>query len=148
QYIMTGNEDSKFGFNLANGQAEEAFKRLHTHERIQLKGIHCHIGSQIFETEGYVIATKVLFQELKRWNESYDYFPRVINLGGGFGIRYTEEDTPLPYEHYVEKMIEVVQKHVGEMNVPFPEIWIEPGRSIAGDAGLTLYTIGATKDIP
>ncbi len=148
EYIMTGNEDSKFGFNLANGQAEEAFKRLHNHERIQCKGIHCHIGSQIFETEGYVIAAQFLFQELKRWEEAYDYFPKVINLGGGFGIRYTKEDAPLPYEHYVEKMIEVVEEHVDEMNVPFPEIWIEPGRSIAGDAGLTLYTIGATKDIP
>lgn len=148
QYIMTGNEDSKFGFNLANGQAEEAFKQLYTHEKINFKGIHCHIGSQIFETEGFVVATQFLFKELKRWQETYNFFPKVINLGGGFGIRYTQDDEPLPYEHYVEKLIEVVKKHVTEMDVPFPEIWIEPGRSIAGNAGITLYTLGSRKEIP
>lgn len=148
QYIMTGNEDSKFGFNLANGQAEQAFKQLYTHKRMNFKGIHCHIGSQIFETEGFMIATQFMFKELKHWNEVYGYCPDVINLGGGFGIRYTKEDHPLPHTQYVEKMIEVVQKEVAELNIPFPEIWIEPGRSIVGDAGITLYTLGSIKEIP
>src|SRR5699024_6328605 len=148
QYIMTGNEDSKFGFNLANGQAEEAFRRLHKHEHIHFKGLHCHIGSQIFETEGFVIAAEMLFDELKRWKDDYNFFPEVLNLGGGFGIQYTKEDKPLPYKEYVERLIEVVEKHVEEMKVDFPEIWIEPGRSIAGNAGLTLYSIGSTKEIP
>lgn len=148
EYIMTGNEDSKFGFNLENRQAEEAFQTLQNYPRIKFKGIHCHIGSQIFETDGYVRATGLLFKELRRWKDTYGFFPEVINLGGGFGIRYTSEDHPQPHARYVEKMIEAVTEHVEDMDVPFPEIWIEPGRAIAGDAGITLYSVGSTKEIP
>ena len=123
-YIMTGNEDSKFGFNLKNGQAEAAFKQLYRHESIHLKGLHCHIGSQIFETEGFVLATDVLFQSLASWKELYDYTPDVLNLGGGFGIRYTAEDKPLPYNIYVEDLVRAVKQHVSNLNIPLPEIWI------------------------
>lgn len=148
EYIMTGNEDSKFGFNLENRQAEKAFQTIQKHERIKFKGIHCHIGSQIFETDGYVRAADLLFEELRHWKKTYEFFPEVINLGGGFGIRYTAEDEPQPHAAYVERMIDVVTHHVEDMGVPYPEIWIEPGRAIAGDAGITLYSIGATKEIP
>lgn len=148
EYIMTGNEDSKFGFNLENRQAEKAFQTIQKHERIKFKGIHCHIGSQIFETDGYVRAADLLFEELRHWKKTYEFFPEVINLGGGFGIRYTAEDDPQPHAAYVERMIDVVTHHVEDMGVPYPEIWIEPGRAIAGDAGITLYSIGATKEIP
>ncbi|WP_156289280.1 diaminopimelate decarboxylase [Oceanobacillus salinisoli] len=148
EYIMTGNEDSKFGFDLQNGQAEEAFKLMQHHEAIHFKGLHCHIGSQIFETEGFKIAADMLFKELAKWKDLYDYIPEVLNLGGGFGIRYTKEDNPLPYNVYVEELIEAVKQHVETLNIPMPEIWIEPGRSIVGNTGITLYTIGSMKNIP
>lgn len=148
EYIMTGNEDSKFGFDLQNGQAEEAFKILYNHERINFKGLHCHIGSQIFETEGHMVAIEMLFKELSKWKDEYDYTPDVLNLGGGYGIRYTKDDSPLPYRTYVEELASAVQGHSNELNIPMPEIWVEPGRSIVGDAGITLYTIGSMKDIP
>ncbi|PAV29545.1 diaminopimelate decarboxylase [Virgibacillus profundi] len=148
QYIMTGNEDSKFGFNLQNGQADEAFKLLHNHKSIRFKGLHCHIGSQIFETDRFIKATSVLFEEISKWNKLFGYTPEVLNLGGGFGIRYTKEDSPAPYQSYAEALVQAVQQHVEELNIPMPEIWIEPGRSIAGNAGITLYTIGSMKDIP
>ncbi|WP_068671963.1 diaminopimelate decarboxylase [Oceanobacillus sp. Castelsardo] len=148
EYIMTGNEDSKFGFDLQNGQAEEAFKRLLNHETIQFKGLHCHIGSQIFETDGFKVAVDLLFEELGKWKERYDYTPEVLNLGGGFGIRYTKEDQPLPYNIYVEELVKSVKGQVDLLNIPMPEIWIEPGRAIVGNTGITLYTIGSMKDIP
>lgn len=148
QYIMTGNEDSKFGFNLSNGQAEEAFKLVHGHPAIHFKGLHCHIGSQIFDPDRFIAASERLFQELAKWKEVYGYQPEVLNLGGGFGIRYTAEDTPLPYNIYVESLVEHVKKQANELNMPLPEIWLEPGRAIAGNAGITLYSIGSQKNIP
>jgi diaminopimelate decarboxylase len=148
QYIMTGNEDSKFGFNLVNGQADEAFRILHNHDTIQLKGLHCHIGSQIFETEGFKVAVQLLFETLEKWLDEVGYVPEVLNLGGGYGIRYTKEDEPLGYNVYVEEIVHAVKENSERLNIPMPEIWIEPGRSIVGNAGITLYTIGSSKDIP
>lgn len=148
QYIMTGNEDSKFGFDLQNGQAEQAFKRLYEHQRIRFQGLHCHIGSQIFETSGFKVATDLLFSELEKWNNKYQYQPNVLNLGGGFGIRYTKDDQPLPLDNYIKSMADAVQTHVDKLSMEMPEIWIEPGRSIVGNAGITLYTIGSNKQIP
>ncbi|HEY4602553.1 MAG TPA: diaminopimelate decarboxylase [Cerasibacillus sp.] len=147
-YIMTGNEDSKFGFNLQNRQAEAALLKIQHHPYLNLKGLHCHIGSQIFETEGFLLATNRLFSELSRWHKAYQYEPEVINLGGGFGIQYTKEDKPLHRSKYVTALIKAVQEQSKNIQIPMPEIWIEPGRSIVGDAGITLYTIGSMKDIP
>ncbi|WP_026906600.1 diaminopimelate decarboxylase [Paucisalibacillus globulus] len=148
QYIMTGNEDSKFGFDLNNGQAEEAFNKLRDNKYINFKGLHCHIGSQIFETDRFVTATNILFGTLLDWKLRYGYVPEVLNLGGGFGIRYTEDDRPIPLQNYVERLVETVREQSRKLDIPIPEIWIEPGRSIVGDAGLTLYTIGSQKHIP
>lgn len=147
-YIMTGNEDSKFGFSLQNGQAEEAFIRLQQLEQIQVTGLHCHIGSQIFETDRYLQTIDLLFETISNWKEKYQYIPDVINVGGGFGIRYTGEDNPLDLQDYVLAITSAIKGHVSSLNIPMPEIWVEPGRSIAGNAGLTLYTIGSIKEIP
>src|SRR5699024_1534095 len=92
QYILTGNEDSKFGFDLRNGQAEQAFELLYYHERIRFKGLHCHIGSQIVDTDRFLMAADRLFAQISHWNQQFGYIPDVLNLGGGFGIRYTEAD--------------------------------------------------------
>ncbi|AVQ99284.1 diaminopimelate decarboxylase [Oceanobacillus iheyensis] len=148
QYIMTGNEDSKFGFNLKNGQADKAFQLLKKYPSIRFKGLHCHIGSQIFETDRFLSATEILFAELAKWKRNDNYIPEVLNLGGGFGIRYTSEDEPIPYEQYVYALVEEVRKQSEEMDIPLPEIWMEPGRAIVGNTGVTLYTIGSMKSIP
>ncbi|SHF58155.1 diaminopimelate decarboxylase [Ornithinibacillus halophilus] len=148
QYILTGNEDSKFGFDLHNGQAEKALQQLQNHTHIRFKGLHCHIGSQIFETDRFTKTTDILFGVLARWKETYGFIPEVLNLGGGFGIKYTENDTPLPLNTYVEEITVAVRNHTKQIDIPMPEIWIEPGRSIVGNAGLTLYTVGSMKEIP
>lgn len=148
EFITTGQEDSKFGFDLANGQATTALKQALESTHLQVLGVHSHIGSQIFETEGFVLAIEKVFDHLKNWKDVLDFEPLVLNFGGGFGIRYVEGDKPLQPETYVNEIIKETKKHVAQLNMPFPEIWIEPGRSLVGDAGTTLYTIGSTKDIP
>ncbi len=147
-YILTGQEDSKFGFDLWNGQAEEALEKLMSLERVHIKGLHCHIGSQIFETHGFVMAVRKLFEALGNWKTQYGFVPTVLNLGGGFGIQYTDDDEPLPRSKYVEELVTEVQKQVSGMGIDMPEVWIEPGRAIVGDAGITLYSIGSIKNIP
>ncbi|WP_430785458.1 diaminopimelate decarboxylase [Virgibacillus flavescens] len=148
QYIMTGNEDSKFGFSLNNGQADEALLQILNQAQIHVKGIHCHIGSQIFETDRFMKTIDLLFDTIAKWKQNYEYTPEVLNVGGGFGIRYTGQDNPLPLEDYVGAITHAIREHVKNLDLEMPEIWIEPGRSIVGNAGITLYTIGSMKNIP
>ncbi|ALC81470.1 MULTISPECIES: diaminopimelate decarboxylase [Bacillus] len=147
-YITTGQEDSKFGFDLHNGQAEQAAKNVLASDAFNLLGIHCHIGSQIFDATGFVLAADKIFAKLAEWRESYGFEPKVLNLGGGFGIRYTKEDEPLPPGEYVKHMIQAVKTNADRYSFRVPEIWIEPGRSLVGDAGTTLYQIGSKKVVP
>ncbi|MDR4435564.1 diaminopimelate decarboxylase [Bacillus tequilensis] len=147
-YITTGQEDSKFGFDLHNGQTERAIEQVLQSEHIQLLGVHCHIGSQIFDTAGFVLAAEKIFKKLDEWRASYSFVSKVLNLGGGFGIRYTEDDEPLHATEYVEKIIEAVKENAARYGFAIPEIWIEPGRSLVGDAGTTLYTVGSQKEVP
>lgn len=147
-YILTGQEDSKFGFDLGNGQAEEALLYANQSNYIELLGLHCHIGSQIFETTGFLLAARKILDKMSDWKNKYSFDPQVLNLGGGFGIRYTEEDEPLEPKEYVAEMIKEVKKETERLHIRMPEIWIEPGRSLVGDAGTTLYTIGSRKDVP
>lgn len=147
-YILTGQEDSKFGFDLQNGQAAEALQKAVGSEYIDLLGVHCHIGSQIFETTGFLLAARKIFAKLHEWKEMFSFESKVLNLGGGFGIRYTSEDEPIPASQYVKEIIEEVKQQAEEFSMAMPEIWIEPGRSLVGDAGTTLYKIGSKKDVP
>lgn len=147
-FITTGQSDSKFGFDLNNGQADKAFQQLLHHPYLELQGMHCHIGSQIFDTAAFRLAAKKLADKMGEWQENYQFHTSVLNLGGGFGIRYTDEDTPLEPSVYVDDMIKTVKQEAQNLNIPMPEIWIEPGRSLVGDAGTTLYTIGSQKEVP
>lgn len=148
EYISTGQTDSKFGFDIGNGAAMEAVKLALQQSQLNLLGVHSHIGSQIFEVDGFQVAAERVAAFTKSVKEELGAEFKVINLGGGFGIRYTEEDTPLPVTRYVEAIAEAVKTHFAGISATLPEIWIEPGRSIVGDAGTTLYTVGSIKDIP
>ncbi|MER2063951.1 MAG: diaminopimelate decarboxylase, partial [Alkalibacterium sp.] len=148
EYITTGQADSKFGFDLFSGQVEEAIKQIKSIEKISMIGLHAHIGSQIFEVEGYEAVIEKLIKKAKDWNDIYDFDLNVLNVGGGFGIRYTDDDSPLPLYKYAEAIMNAVRKHSEVNGMKLPEIWIEPGRSIVGEAGTTLYTIGTQKTIP
>jgi diaminopimelate decarboxylase len=147
-YILTGQEDSKFGFDLQNGQAEEALKIVLQCENFEVLGLHCHIGSQIFETTGFLLAAKKIVEKMVTWNKELAFEAKVLNLGGGFGIRYTKEDEPIPPSQYVSEIISKVKSLTLKHSLKMPEIWIEPGRSLVGDAGITLYQVGSSKDVP
>ncbi|WP_018922154.1 diaminopimelate decarboxylase [Salsuginibacillus kocurii] len=147
-YISTGQEDSKFGFDLASGQGAEAVNAAISMDHLHLLGVHCHIGSQIFETIGFVMAVEKLYESLRSWKESFGFVPEVVNVGGGFGIRYTEEDQPLHPGTYVDGLVQAIKEEAKASGMPVPEVWIEPGRSLVGEAGTTLYTVGSSKDVP
>ena len=149
EYISTGQTDSKFGFDLGNGTAYQAIQEAASQPNLDLLGVHSHIGSQIFEVEGFAMAVDKVAGFAVEVREELNITFSVINLGGGFGIRYVEGDTPLPIcaireSYYGCDQIPISRK----ANYPLPEIWVEPGRSMVGDAGTTLYTVGTSKDIP
>ncbi|MCU6710092.1 diaminopimelate decarboxylase [Paenibacillus sp. J5C_2022] len=147
-YISTGQQDSKFGFDLGNGAARDAIGKALALPNLAVLGVHSHIGSQIFEVEGFRMAVDKVAQFAVSIREELDLTFKVVNLGGGFGIRYVEGETPLPIHQYVEAITGAIKSNFSEANYPLPEIWVEPGRSMVGDAGTTLYSIGTSKNIP
>jgi diaminopimelate decarboxylase len=136
-YVQTGQLDSKFGFGLQDGLAEEAVRRVSASRRLNLVGVHAHIGSQIFELEPYMKTIQLLADFI-------DFDCRMLNVGGGLGIAYTSEDEPASIEDYVDVKVRGVQRTFD----PVPRILIEPGRSLVGNAGITAYRIGTIKEIP
>ncbi|WDF82483.1 diaminopimelate decarboxylase [Lacticaseibacillus pabuli] len=143
-YIMTGQADSKFGYDVASGQALAAIAKAQQLPGINLRGIHAHIGSQIFEVAGYVAEA----QKLVALAAEAHYQPEIIDLGGGFGIRYTDDDKPLPTTTFIDALTPAIQEACAAANMTVPDIWLEPGRSIVGPAGYTLYTAGSRKVVP
>ncbi len=147
-FIRTGQIDSKFGIALETGEALAILKRAVSMEHITLKGVHCHIGSQIFEVEPFCLAAEVMLTLIARLKEETGFEVEQLNLGGGFGIKYVPENHPVPYEEYMKEVSAVVKETVKKLGLRQPFILIEPGRSIVGSAGTTLYTVGPIKEIP
>lgn len=148
EYIQTGQLDSKFGFPLLGEVAHRAAQVAISHPNLNLLGFHCHIGSQIFALDSYAAAVKTMLEFATEVKRQTGYTWEELNLGGGLGIRYTEEDTPKTAEELVANIISFVSTGCAEYNLPLPKILLEPGRSIVGETGLTLYTIGSIKTIP
>lgn len=148
EYDQTGQVDSKFGFDLKSGQADKALQEVLKNQRMHMLGIHAHIGSQIFELNGFEMAAAKLVDVAASWRKNYDYTAQVINVGGGFGIKYVQEDHPLKPEEFVKAIVKTIKDEATKHNFPLPEIDIEPGRSIVGPAGYNLYKVGSMKEIP
>lgn len=148
EYDQTGQVDSKFGFDIESGQADLALEKVLANPRMHMLGLHAHIGSQIFELNGFEMAAAKLIEIAVSWREKHDYTAQVINVGGGFGIKYVAEDHPLKPEEFVKAIIKTIKSEATKNNFPIPEIDIEPGRSIVGPAGYNLYTVGSRKDVP
>lgn len=148
EYDQTGQVDSKFGFDLKSGQADKALQEVLKNKRMHMLGIHAHIGSQIFELNGFEMAAAKLVDVAASWKEKYDYTAQIINVGGGFGIKYVQEDHPLKPEEFVKAIVKAIKDEATKHNFPIPEIDIEPGRSIVGPAGYNLYKVGSIKEIP
>ncbi len=147
-FVRTGQIDSKFGFALETGEAMEAVKKALNCPNVVLKGLHCHIGSQIFDINPFVEAAQVMLKFIADIKNDTGHEISELNLGGGFGIMYTEKDDPVPYENYMEKVSVAVKESCETLGIKLPFILIEPGRSMAGPAGITLYTCGGVKNIP
>lgn len=147
-FVKTGQIDSKFGFALETGEAMECVKLCVKTENINLVGMHCHIGSQIFEIEPFVHAAEVMIKFLADIKAETGITISELDLGGGFGIKYTDDDKPEKFESYMKSVSDVVKSVCEKYNMPVPFILIEPGRSIAGAEAVTLYTVGSVKKIP
>lgn len=147
-FVRTGQIDSKFGFALETGEAFEAARYALTHKQLRLTGIHCHIGSQIFEIAPFELAAEVMLGFMARVKNELGHTMTELNLGGGFGIKYVPENDPVPYMDYMELVSKVVHSCCEKLELDTPFIAIEPGRSVVGPAGITLYTVGGVKKIP
>ncbi len=147
-FIKTGQIDCKFGFTLENGEAMQAVKAALELKNVRLTGIHAHIGSQIFEIEPFCLCAQVLLQFMAEVRSTTGNTLSELNLGGGFGIRYTAEDTPRPFGDFIAQVAATVGQYCTENDFPTPYIYMEPGRSIVAPAGITLYKVGVVKEIP
>ncbi len=146
-FIRTGQIDSKFGFAIENGEAIAAAKAAAAAEQVELVGVHCHIGSQIFELDPFILAAKIMVEFMAQVREETGLVLSELNLGGGFGIKYLESDSPREYDAFMDAVSAQIHDSCAELGLEQPAVFIEPGRSIVGPAGLTLYTVGAIKEI-
>lgn len=147
EFIKTGGIDSKFGFAIETGDAIKAAKYAAAKTHINFSGVHCHIGSQIFELEPFSHTANIMVSFMAEVKKETGITLKDLNLGGGFGIKYTEKDTPLPYDKYMEAVSAELKSVCAKYSMEPPFVIIEPGRSIVGSAGVTLYTVGPIKKI-
>ena len=160
EFIRTGQIDSKFGLALETGEAEQAIKLAIDFKGIELVGVSCHIGSQIFVAKiqftqcdtifiaPFELAAEVMVRFIADMRDKYGVTLRELDLGGGFGIKYVPSHDPVQYDRYMEKVSEVLKRECKSRRLELPFILIEPGRSIVASAGITLYTVGSVKEIP
>lgn len=144
EFIQTGQEDSKFGLSIKHGLALEAINKVKASKHLQLKGFHFHVGSQIEGTEAMIETAKLVLH----WLSENEIKVELLNLGGGFGIKYVEGDESFPIEEGIAEIADAIKETAHSLNYEVPEIGIEPGRSIVGEAGITLYEVGTIKEIP
>ena len=147
-FVKTGQIDSKFGFTLPGGEAMTAVKTALSLSNIDLKGLHCHIASQVFDEEPFRHAAQVMLDFMNTIRCECGVTLSELDLGGGFGVRYTSDDRPLSLGEYMALTAETLKKEAHKLDFPVPYIIIEPGRAIVAAAGITLYTVGGIKTIP
>ncbi|WP_020109033.1 diaminopimelate decarboxylase [Nocardia sp. 348MFTsu5.1] len=151
EFISTAHEDQKFGFSLAGGMAMDAVRRVFATDNLRLVGLHSHIGSQIFEVDGFELAAHRVLGLLKEVVGEFGVEKTaqlsILDLGGGLGISYLPSDDPPPVQEVADKLAIIVERESAALGLPTPTIAVEPGRAIAGPAGVTLYTVGTVKDV-
>ncbi len=146
--VATGQVDSKFGNAIETGLAEEITKEALSLPNIRLSGFHCHVGSQVFDSDTFIRAADILLTYIADIREKYGYEAEELDLGGGYGVRYLESDPTLDIKANIAEVGQKVFAKCRELSLKVPAIRMEPGRSIVADAGMTLYTVGSVKRIP
>jgi diaminopimelate decarboxylase len=147
EYIATAHEDQKFGLSISGGQAGAALHRVLRRPELELIGLHSHIGSQIFDTGGFEVAARRVLALHARIEREHGLVLPEVDLGGGFGIAYTSEHDPLEPKALADQLADIVVRECRELGVAVPRVSVEPGRAIAGPSTITLYTVGAVKDV-
>lgn len=147
--VATGKVDSKFGVAIETGQANEFVKEALSFSNIEIVGYHCHVGSQVFDEEGnvYLDAATIMLTFACEIEKKYGLKMKILNMGGGFGVRYTEDDPYMDIPANIEKLACHIKSEVARLGMDMPKILMEPGRSIVADAGMTLYSVGTIKEI-
>jgi diaminopimelate decarboxylase len=147
EFISTAHEDVKFGFSIASGAANEAIEKCMEQSSLNLAGIHCHIGSQIFEVEGFKIAAQRLVAVLAAFRDKYSKELAELNIGGGYGIAYTKDESGISPDVVIPAIASVIKDECAKAKLALPRISIEPGRAIVGPTTTTLYLVGTTKSV-
>lgn len=148
KFIQTGQVDSKFGIPLKDNIIIEAVKKAMDCKHIDLLGFHFHIGSQIHKNDGYILAVQRIVNLMKKFKEELGFETRELNVGGGFGIKYTPGEERRPLSYFTDAIMNTLESECEEKELKRPRVLIEPGRWVVGEAGITLYTIGTIKEIP
>lgn len=148
EYVRTGHDDSKFGFTLSLGLADEALRAALACTRVTVVGVHAHIGSQIFGTDPFIANAEVMIELLARWRRDHGITLEELNLGGGMGIRYTHEDHPVEVAAYGAAVLAAVETACARWDYPPPRLAVEPGRAIVAPSTVTLYRVGTVKSLP
>jgi diaminopimelate decarboxylase len=143
EYVQTGQEDQKFGFSLASGAAAKAVEAVRSKPSLDLVGLHAHIGSQIFETQGFALAAHRMLGLLATVDGVTE-----LNLGGGLGIAYTSEDAPMAVAEFADRLRGIVADECANLGIAVPRLMVEPGRAIVGPTTVTLYEVGTVKELP
>ena len=146
--ISTGKVDSKFGFGIETGLAFDIVEKCLKLTNLELKGFHCHVGSQVFDSTSFIKSAAVMIKFINDINDKFGYLASILDLGGGYGVRYTVDDGEIDIYKSIIEVSEYIKNEVKKYNIEMPEIMFEPGRSIVADAGLSVYTIGSVKSIP
>ena len=145
--VNTGKVDSKFGSAIETNQAFEITRLTLSLENVKLCGFHCHVGSQIFDSEIYIRSSEIMLEFVKRVKDELGFTTEILDLGGGYGVRYIEANPYIDIDKNIKELSEYVKNTVAQLGVSMPKIFLEPGRSIVADAGITLYTAGTVKKI-
>lgn len=146
--IRTGQADTKFGFNITDGRALQAVKQVLATPGLRFKGIHCHIGSQLLDADTHAEAAEIMVRLMEAVVRETGASVEELNIGGGLGVRYLSHHAPPSYEAFADKIVAPLKAALDAHGLPYPKLLQEPGRSLVGEAGTTLYTIGAIKTVP
>ncbi|MBC7527715.1 MAG: diaminopimelate decarboxylase [Chthonomonadaceae bacterium] len=146
--IRTGQADTKFGFNIIDGSALEAVKMVLKSGNLTFRGIHCHVGSQLLDAETHKDATEIMVGLMADIVRETGVAVEVLNIGGGLGVRYKSDQIPPSYRELALKVTTALKEAISAAGLPYPQLQQEPGRSLVGEAGVTLYTVGAIKTVP
>jgi len=146
--VATGKVDSKFGAAIETGQAEELTKIALSLDRVVLKGFHCHVGSQVFDSDVFISTIDIMMEYIAHVKNTLGFEPEILDLGGGYGVRYTAEQPEIDIAENIHIVAAKLKEKASQLGIALPNISMEPGRSIVADAGMTLYTVGTIKRIP